>query len=211
LLGLIRYITYSFSSLVSLEVLHVTLIRSELKYASVVWNNLTLANSNKLENTRRKLANLRYNRFNQPNFFRNYEQILNYLRFKTLHSRRHNRDPLFLTDDFKNKIYSCFTVDTLVCVYPLSESEAFPPLRSIMSQDLSLQQGASRMQTTANLWVFSINITPPLKMHLPLLNPAELRHYRVTCIEFQSTSSSSLSVAFSVLACYRPLAVGRHF
>jgi hypothetical protein len=47
---IIPFISYIFSSLDSLEVLYITLIRSKLVYASVVWNNLTLADSNKLEN-----------------------------------------------------------------------------------------------------------------------------------------------------------------
>jgi hypothetical protein len=46
LLGLIRFITYNFSSLDSLKVLYITLILSKLKYASVAWNNITLADSN---------------------------------------------------------------------------------------------------------------------------------------------------------------------
>jgi hypothetical protein len=52
-----------------------------------------------------------------------------------------------------------------------------------MSQDLALEQGASQLQTTSeNLWAFSINITSPLRIHFPLLNPVELHHYCVTCI-----------------------------
>jgi hypothetical protein len=40
LLGLIRFITYNFSSLNGLKALYITSIRSKLGYASVVWNNL---------------------------------------------------------------------------------------------------------------------------------------------------------------------------
>jgi hypothetical protein len=41
--GLIRFITYNFSSLDCLKVLYTALVRSNLEYASVSWNNLTLA------------------------------------------------------------------------------------------------------------------------------------------------------------------------
>jgi hypothetical protein len=57
-LGFIRFITYNFSPLDSLVVLYNALIRSKLAYASVVWNKLTLTNSNKIENIQRKFANL---------------------------------------------------------------------------------------------------------------------------------------------------------
>jgi hypothetical protein len=52
--GLIRLITYNFSSLESLVVLYISLIRSEVEYASVVWNNLTSTDSNKIENIKRE-------------------------------------------------------------------------------------------------------------------------------------------------------------
>jgi hypothetical protein len=68
----------------------------------------------------------------------------------------------------------------LASMYPLSKLGTVPPLTSVMSQDLFLQQGASRLQT--NLWTFSVNIPSPLRIQFPLLNPTELRHYRVTCI-----------------------------
>jgi hypothetical protein len=52
-----------------------------------------------------------------------------------------------------------------------------------MSEGSALQEGASRLQTTsANLRTFSINITSSLRIRSPLLNPIELRHYRVTSI-----------------------------
>jgi hypothetical protein len=65
-------------------------------------------------------------------------------------------------------------------VYQVSKLETFPPLTSVMSQDLALQQGASQLKTTsANLWTFPINITSPSRICFVLFNNAELRHYRV--------------------------------
>jgi hypothetical protein len=100
LLGLIRFITYDFSFLDCLKVLYTALFRSNLEYASVAWNNLTLADSNKLENVQRKFVNLYYDRFIQSNCLRNYELILNYLHLKTLYSRRQHLGALFLVNVF---------------------------------------------------------------------------------------------------------------
>jgi hypothetical protein len=50
-----------------------------------------------------------------------------------------------------------------------------------MPQDLALQNGASRLETTsANLWTFSVNTVSSLRIYFPLFNPIELHHYRVT-------------------------------
>jgi hypothetical protein len=193
LLGLIRFITYNFSSSDSIQVVYITLIRSQFEHASVAWNNLTLADSNKLENIQRKFTNFFYNRFNQPsgliNILKSFipdEKIL------TLY---------FLLTFPRTKLIAVLLWIMLVSVYPLSKLETFQPLTSIMSRDLARQQGASRLQTTsANLWAFSIHITYPLRIQIPLRNPIKLRHYRVTCIILQSISSisSSLSLDFVV-------------
>jgi hypothetical protein len=79
-----------------LFILFITLILSKLDYASVDRSNLTLADSNKMENIKTEFANLCFNRFIQPNSFCNYESMLNYSHFKKLHSRGQNLVALFL-------------------------------------------------------------------------------------------------------------------
>jgi hypothetical protein len=102
----------------------------------------------------------------------------NYLHFKTIYSRQQNLEALFRINIFRTKLTVRLLWILLVSTFPLGKLETFPPLTFVMSQ-----QGASRLQTTyANLWTFSINITSPLSIHFPLLNPTELRHYRVICI-----------------------------
>jgi hypothetical protein len=74
----INFIFYLFISLlrviiIIVIVIIIIIVRSNLEYASVAWNNLTLADSNKLENIQRKFTNLCYNRFIQPNCSHTYQ------------------------------------------------------------------------------------------------------------------------------------------
>jgi hypothetical protein len=92
---------------------YITSVFSKYKYASVAWNNLTLANSNKLEYMQRKFANLCCIRFIQPNSFCNFESMLNYFNFKTPYSTRQILGALFLINIFNNNINCCFVMDAV--------------------------------------------------------------------------------------------------
>jgi hypothetical protein len=153
---------YNFSCLVSLKVLHIAFAPSMLEYASVVWHNLTLGDSNKLENIQRKFANLYYNRFIQANSLCNYELILHHSRFKKLYSRRQNLDALFLVNVFKNKTDCCSVMDT-AGVRALTEHTSNTSIFSV--SDVSRLNASTRRVTTANicksLGVFNTdNISP---------------------------------------------------
>jgi hypothetical protein len=112
-LGLIRFITYNLSSLDSLIVLYNALIRPKLEYASVVWNNLTKTDSNKIENIQRYFAHLCYYRYFKFDILRNYDLILSRLHFRTLYSRRRHLHDLFLINIFKGKINCHSNMDTV--------------------------------------------------------------------------------------------------
>jgi hypothetical protein len=105
LLELIHFITDIFPSSGTLKASNVSSVnRSKLQYASVTWDNLTLTDSNKLENTLKKLVNLSCSRFDQFSFCRNYGLILERLKFKTLYSRWQHLGGLFIFNIFKAKI-----------------------------------------------------------------------------------------------------------
>ncbi|PNF30002.1 hypothetical protein B7P43_G06208 [Cryptotermes secundus] len=89
LLGLIRSITYRFSSMESLYVLYFTLVRSKLEYASVVWNSITSTDANKLERIQQKFASVCF-----------YTDALEKLSLQSLHKRRHHLDAPFLFRSF---------------------------------------------------------------------------------------------------------------
>jgi hypothetical protein len=138
-----------FSSLDNLNVLYVTLILSKFVYASVVWSNLTLADSSKLEIIQIIFTNLCYNRFIRPNSFCNYESVMNYLHFKTRYSRRQNLDFLFSLIFSRTNLAVVLVWILLVSVYPLSKLETFRPLTSVIAQYLTVQHDASRLQTAS--------------------------------------------------------------
>jgi hypothetical protein len=84
--------------------LYFTLIRSELEYASVVWNSITTTDANKLERIQQKFAALCYNHF-LPHVHYSYANTSEYLKLHTLWKRRYHLDALFLIQVYRGLKY----------------------------------------------------------------------------------------------------------
>jgi hypothetical protein len=94
MLGLIRTITYSFSTFDSLLIFYVTPVRPKLEYALIVWNSITATDSKNLECIQRKFVALCQHRLFTYNHV-NYDDFLEFLKVHTLHDRRLHLDALF--------------------------------------------------------------------------------------------------------------------
>jgi hypothetical protein len=136
LLGLIKFITYNFSSLDSLLVLYVSLGRSKLEYACIAWNNLTITDSNKNESIQNKFAHLFYPRFYQFDSPRHYDVILERLVLRTLHSRQRHLDALSLINVLTTKLIASLLRTLLVFMYLLNELGIFPSV--VLAKHLGL-------------------------------------------------------------------------
>jgi hypothetical protein len=86
LLGLVRSITFTFSSLDCMHRLYITLVRSKLEYGSVVWNSITSTEANKLERIQLKFASVCFYRF-FPHVPYSYTFALEKLSLHSLHTR----------------------------------------------------------------------------------------------------------------------------
>jgi hypothetical protein len=94
LLGLIRVITFSFSTTDSLLMLYFALVRFKVENASVALISVTITDANKLERVQRKFAALCQKRFFQDVEY-HYDNIFGKLNLQTLHIRRRHFDELF--------------------------------------------------------------------------------------------------------------------
>jgi hypothetical protein len=84
--------------------LHFTLVRSKLGYASVVWNSVTTTDDNKLERIQQKFSALCYNPFLLHVHY-SYAKALEYLKLHTLRKRRYHLDALLLIQDYRGLKY----------------------------------------------------------------------------------------------------------
>jgi hypothetical protein len=82
LLSIISVITFSFLAVDSLFMSYLTLLRSELEYASVAWNSLTSTDASKLERVQRKFLSSCYKLF----CFHIHYSYMNALEHTTFHT-----------------------------------------------------------------------------------------------------------------------------
>jgi hypothetical protein len=127
LLGLIRNITFSFSTLDSSWTLYSSLVRSKLQYTSVVWNSITSTDAKKLERIQSKFVALCYNRFlSRDSNGYIYSNALQVLNLRTLRDRRHQLDAIFVINVLLGSKSCPSTMDIIGLRVPTRNLQDFP-------------------------------------------------------------------------------------
>ena len=94
MLGFIIRTSRHFSHIESIILLYKTLVRSNLEYASIIWNPSTKTQVDALEKVQRKLTRFIYRKFHYP--YQDYETRLKTLNLQSLHVRRCSIDLKYL-------------------------------------------------------------------------------------------------------------------
>jgi hypothetical protein len=104
------------------DFLVISSVRSELEYASVAWNSVTITDSNKLERLQRKFAAHFCKRFFQDvEYHYDNTRILEILNLQTLHIRRGHFDALLSINIFSGTKHCPSVVETVgFCVPTLN-------------------------------------------------------------------------------------------
>jgi hypothetical protein len=95
---------------------------------SVLWDNFTLTNSNKIENIQIKFSDLCYYLFFQSDIIRINDLIVSLLNFRTLYFG-HHLDALFLINVFKVKINCHYLLETVGIRVHTRQIREFPTFR----------------------------------------------------------------------------------
>jgi hypothetical protein len=162
LLGLIRSVTFSFSTLECMFVLYATLVRAKVEYASVVWNSITSTDANKLERIQRKFTVICFKRF-FPQVKYSYDLALEQLHLHTLCKRRHHIDALFLNQVFRGSILCSSALEIVGLRVPFRCSRDFPMYRVCSA---SKNCPSARCASAANVVCMDVDVFGPKTLKL---------------------------------------------